>query len=161
MDTPTVSNKSGDVSFANIYTLAFKCSHFSSHGESWPWCFLFIIYLHCNSSTIELVVSQSQCSHIPPLFILLNDYVPFALCYHHFSSSLEVTIKSSPLLKPSGNRLWHHWIWRILVPIACRKATHHIRVVITSQQEKPCAVPVCLFFCIEYSATLLQKQSVP
>lgn len=36
--------------YENIYTLAFKCRHFSFHGESWPWCFLFIICLHCNLS---------------------------------------------------------------------------------------------------------------
>lgn len=34
--------------YANIYTFAFKCRHFSLHSESWPWCFLFSIFLHCN-----------------------------------------------------------------------------------------------------------------
>lgn len=128
---------------ANIYTLTFKCRCFSLHGESWPWCFLFIFFFTAIPVTIELLVSQSKGSHIPPLFILPNDNVPLALWYHHFSSSSEVNIKSSPLAE--------NWIWQqALTSVGCRKKMHHLRMVTTSREEKPSAVPVCLVFCMEH-----------
>lgn len=90
---------------ANIYTLAFKCRHFSLHGESWPWCFFFIICLLCNSRHHWACCWPEQMQpHLTSFlwecdFIFPNDYVQLELCCHNFSSSSEVNIKNSPCWK--------------------------------------------------------------